>query len=79
MPIYPSWLDCRRKRLRSNDTQTAIMYLKHAEKMDPGNYITHSLLAQGYRAAGQEDDAKRKTAITSQIHVANQLKLEPLK
>lgn len=65
--------------LRNKDTQTAIMYLKHAEKMDPGNYITHSLLAQGYRAAGQEEDAKRETAITNQIHVDNQLKLEPLK
>jgi tetratricopeptide (TPR) repeat protein len=64
--------------LRSKDTQTAIMYLKHAEKMDPGNYITHALLAQGYRTAGQEEDAKRETAITNQIHVDNQLKLEPV-
>jgi tetratricopeptide (TPR) repeat protein len=64
--------------LRSNDTQTAIMYLKHAEKMDPGNYIAHALLAQAYRTAGQEDDAKRETAITNQIHVDNQLKLEPV-
>jgi tetratricopeptide (TPR) repeat protein len=64
--------------LRSKDTQTAIMYLKHAEKMDPGNYITHTLLAQGYRTAGQEEDAKRETAITNQIHADNQLKLEPV-
>lgn len=64
--------------LRNKDTQTAIMYLKHAEKMDPGNYITHALLAQGYRTAGQEDEAKRETAITNQIHVDNQLKLEPV-
>jgi len=64
--------------LRNKDTQTAIMYLKHAEKMDPGNYITHALLAQGYRSAGQEEDAKRETAITNQIHVDNQLKLEPV-
>jgi tetratricopeptide (TPR) repeat protein len=64
--------------LRAKDTQTAIMYLKHAEKMDPGNYITHALLAQGYRTAGQEDDAKRETEITNQIHVDNQLKLEPV-
>jgi len=64
--------------LRNKDTQTAIMYLKHAEKMDPGNYITHALLAQAYRTAGQEDDAKRETAITNQIHVDNQLKLEPV-
>lgn len=64
--------------LRHKDTQTAIMYLKHAEKMDPGNYITHTLLAQAYRTAGQEDEAKREIAITNQIHVENQLKLEPV-
>jgi len=64
--------------LRGKDTQTAIMYLKHAEKMDPGNYITHALLAQAYRTAGQEDDARRETTITNQIHVDNQLKLEPV-
>jgi tetratricopeptide (TPR) repeat protein len=64
--------------LRNKDTQTAIMYLKHAEKMDPGNYITHALLAQGYRTAGQQDDAKRETAIVNQLHVDNQLKLEPV-
>lgn len=64
--------------LRSKDTQTAIMYLKHAEKMDPGNYITHALLAQAYRTAGLEADAKRETDITNQIHVDNQLKLDPV-
>jgi tetratricopeptide (TPR) repeat protein len=64
--------------LRSKDTQTAIMYLKHAEKMDPGNYITHALLAQGYRTAGQEEDAKHETDIVNQLHVDNQLKLEPV-
>lgn len=62
--------------LRNKDTQTAILYLKHAEKMDPGNYITHTLLAQAYRTSGQEDDAKRETEITNQIHASSQLKLE---
>ena len=65
--------------LRSKDDQTAIMYLKHAEKMDPSNYITHTLLAQGYRAAGLVEDAQREIAITNQIHVDHQLKLEPIK
>jgi tetratricopeptide (TPR) repeat protein len=65
--------------LRRQDARTAMMYLKHAEKMDPGNYTTHFLLAQAYRRAGQEDDAKRETDIASKIHVDNQLKLEPLK
>ncbi len=65
--------------LRSKDTQTAILYLKHAEKMDPGNYIPHSLLAQAYRTAGQEGEAKRETDMTNQIHSANQLQLQPVK
>jgi cytochrome c-type biogenesis protein CcmH/NrfG len=65
--------------LRSKDTQTAILYLRHAEKMDPSNYMTHALLAQAYRSAGQDDEAKRETEITNQIHSANQLKLEPVK
>jgi tetratricopeptide (TPR) repeat protein len=65
--------------LRSKDTQTAILYLKHAEKMDPGNYIPHSLLAQAYRTAGEEDEAKREMDLTNQIHSANQLQLQPVK
>jgi tetratricopeptide (TPR) repeat protein len=65
--------------LRSKDTQTAILYLKHAEKMDPGNYIPHSLLAQAYRTARQDDDAKREIDLTNQIHSANQLQLQTVK
>jgi tetratricopeptide (TPR) repeat protein len=65
--------------LRRQDARTALLYLQHAEKMDPGNYVTHTLLSQAYRRAGREDDAKRETDIASKIHVDNQLKLEPLK
>jgi tetratricopeptide (TPR) repeat protein len=65
--------------LRRQDARTATMYLKHAEKMDPSNYVTHTLLAQAYHRSGQEDDAKRETDIASKIHVANQLKFEPMK
>src|SRR5258707_4841499 len=36
--------------LRRNDPQTALLYLQHAEKMDSGNYITHTLLSQAYRS-----------------------------
>jgi tetratricopeptide (TPR) repeat protein len=64
--------------LRRDDPQTAIMYLKHAEKMDPGNFITHTLLAQAYRKLGHEDDAKRETDLASQIHSDNQLKFQPI-
>ena len=64
--------------LRRDDPQTAILYLKHAEKMDPSNFITHTLLAQAYRKMGQEDEAKRQTDLASKIHSDNELKLQPI-
>jgi tetratricopeptide (TPR) repeat protein len=64
--------------LRRDDPQTAILYLQHAEKMDPGNFITHTLLAQAYRKIGQEDEAKRETDLASRIHSDNELKLQPI-
>jgi Tfp pilus assembly protein PilF len=54
------------------------MYLKHAEKMDPSNFITHTLLAQAYHKVGQDDEAKRETDLASKIHVEDQPKLQPL-
>ncbi|MGC2301647.1 MAG: tetratricopeptide repeat protein [Acidobacteriaceae bacterium] len=64
--------------LRRQDAQTAILYLKHAEKMDPSNYVTHASLAQAYRLAGQADEAKRENELAAQSHLSNQLKLEPV-
>jgi predicted Zn-dependent protease len=64
--------------LRRQDPQTSIMYLKHAEKMDPSNFITHTLLAQAYHKVGQDDEAKRETDLASKIHVEDQPKLQPL-
>jgi len=64
--------------LRRDDPQTALLYLKHAEKMDPGNFITHTLLAQAYRKTGQEDEAKQETEQASKIHSDNELKLQPV-
>jgi tetratricopeptide (TPR) repeat protein len=62
--------------LRRSDPQAATMYLKHAEKMDPGNYITHTLLGQAYRAAGHEDDAKQEFETAAKIQAAGELKLQ---
>jgi tetratricopeptide (TPR) repeat protein len=64
--------------LRRQDARTAIMYLQHAEKMDPNNYITHASLAQAYRMAGQEDAAKRENELAAQNHLTNQLQLDPV-
>ncbi len=64
--------------LRREDPQTAILYLKHAEKMDPGNFITHTLLAQAYHKTGQNEEAKAETDLASKIHSDNELKLQPI-
>jgi tetratricopeptide (TPR) repeat protein len=63
--------------LRRNDPQTSLLYLQHAEKMDPSNYITHTLLSQAYRSMGREEDAKREIDAASKIHAAGELKLLP--
>lgn len=64
--------------LRRQDARTAIMYLEHAEKMDPNNYVTHASLAQAYRMAGQEDEAKRENELAAKSHLDNELKLQPV-
>jgi hypothetical protein len=45
--------------------------------MDPGNYMTHTLLGQAYRSLGREEDAKKEIDIASKIHAAEQFKLQP--
>ncbi len=61
--------------LRRQDVQTALMYLQHAEKMDPGDFATHTLLSQAFHRIGREDDAKRESALASKIHSDNQMVL----
>lgn len=63
--------------LRRNDPQTSLLYLQHAEKMDPGNPMTHTLLGQAYRSLGREEEAKKELEAASKIHAEGQLKLEP--
>lgn len=62
--------------LRRNDPHTSLLYLQHAEKMDPGNYITHTLLGQAYRSLGREDDAKKEMDTAAKIHADNELQLQ---
>jgi tetratricopeptide (TPR) repeat protein len=64
--------------LRRQDARTAIMYLKHAEKMDPGNYITHAFLAQAYSLAGQEDEAKRENDLAAKSQPGSEGALGPI-
>lgn len=65
--------------LRRKDPKTAAMYLQHAEKMDPGNYITHTLLSQAYRAMGDSARADKEMDAASKIHAASQLTLQPVR
>lgn len=64
--------------LRRNEAQISLLYLQHAEKMDPGNYITHTLLSQAYRSLGREEEAKKQIDMASKIHASEQLKLQPV-
>lgn len=61
--------------LKRNDPQSAAMYLQHAEKMDPGNAITHTLLGQAYRGMGRSDEARQELEKASKIQAAGELKL----
>lgn len=64
--------------LRRNDAQTALLYLQHAEKMDPNNFITHTLLGQAYRILGREKEAEAEIDTASKIHAASELKIAPV-
>ncbi len=62
--------------LKRQDPVDAVMYLEHAERMDPANYMTHSLLGQAYRAVGRTEDASRETQMTQKVQSAVEPKLE---
>ena len=65
------------KVLLRRHPKTAIMYLQHAEKMDPDDFTTHALLAQAYHLTGKDDEAKHENDLASKLHVGKQLLLDP--
>lgn len=75
--LTQSFLNMGKLLLRRQDIRTAIMYLKHAEKMDPDDATTHLLLAQAYHRVGLDDDARRESDLASKIKADNRLILEP--
>jgi tetratricopeptide (TPR) repeat protein len=75
--LTQSFLNMGKLLLRRQDFRTAIMYLKHAEKMDPDDSTTHLLLAQAYHRVGLDDDARRESDLASKIKADNRLVLEP--
>jgi predicted Zn-dependent protease len=62
--------------LKRQDPAGATMYLERAEKMDPSNYITHSLLGQAYRSLGRAEDASREIQTSQKIQAASGPKVE---
>ncbi|RXH54317.1 hypothetical protein GRAN_4613 [Granulicella sibirica] len=62
--------------LKRGDALGAATYLEHAVQMDPGNYISHSLLGQAYRTMGRKDDASRETATAQRLQSASEPKIE---
>jgi predicted Zn-dependent protease len=65
--------------LKKGDAVAAVTYLQRAAKMDPANYMTHSLLGQAYRTLGRTDDASRETATAQRLQTASEPKLESLR
>ena len=62
--------------LKRQDAVGAATYLERAVKMDPANYMSHSLLGQAYRALGRSEDASREIQMSQKIQAANEPKLE---
>ena len=62
--------------LKREDPIGALTYLEHAEKMDPENFMTHSLLAQAYHVIGRISESERELATAQKIQAASEPKLE---
>lgn len=62
--------------LNQRNPVMAGMYLERAVHMDPGNYITHSLLAQVYRSEGRREDSAREFQMAARLQNANAPKLD---
>jgi predicted Zn-dependent protease len=65
--------------LKKGDAVAAVTYLERSAKMDPANYMTHSLLGQAYRTMGRTDDANRETATAQRLQTTSEPKLESLR
>lgn len=74
-----SFINMGKLLLRRQDLQTAIMYLNHAEKLDPDDFTTHLLLSQAYHRIGRENDAVKESQRATEIQAAKRLALEPAK
>jgi tetratricopeptide (TPR) repeat protein len=62
--------------LKKSDPLAAATYLEHAARLDPANFMTHSLLGQAYRSMGRKDEATRETETAQKLQAASEPKLE---
>ena len=62
--------------LKQQNPMMAKMYLEHALRIDPKNYMAHYLLGQAYRALGRPEDASREYNTAEQIQDTNMPHLE---
>ena len=60
--------------LKQGDAAGARTFLEKAERMDPANFMTHSLLAQTYRGLGRTADASRELELTEKLQAADEPK-----
>ena len=49
--------------LREHDPDNAVLYLEHAESMDPNSQMTHWMLMQAYRSLGRVGDLEREVEL----------------
>jgi tetratricopeptide (TPR) repeat protein len=63
--------------LRQEDPVNAALYLERARGMDPQNTMTHTLLAQSYRAMGRADDASREMQLVQKLQSQKESPAEP--
>lgn len=61
--------------LKKGDPLGAETYLEKAKGLDPANYMTHSLLAQAFRAMGRSDEATRENETAQKLQTASEPKL----
>ena len=61
-------------KLKQGDAVGATTFLEKAERMDPANFMTHSLLAQAYRGVGRTAAASRELELTEKIQAADEPK-----
>lgn len=60
--------------LNQQNPVMASMYLERALHMDPGNYLTHYLLAQAYKIEGRREDATREFQAADKLQPSNAIR-----